>query len=267
VGVDQEQRLAVPGVGGGDGHAVRSARFLATSDVEGGHFGERRLFVEGLERVHRNAFDVPADAALAEAQGHPRFEAGDGPRRHLGVGVEVEVQTVGPRVHEGAQPGRALGVQLLHLRFINEETLPQVLVDRRLAFGLGQPPDRVQVVGLDPVEVVLGLGVDHAEDSVGVGLRIDVGDAAIVADDGDAGRLLLESRQLRTRARSLRRRGRRRRGDEDEGQQKSLHDLDPTLRRPFRICANERVWISAMVRPVASISPRPMAPQFSARRK
>ena len=50
---------------------------------------------------------------------------------------------------------------------------------------------RVEVVGLDAVEVVLGLRVDHAEHRVGVGLAVDVRDAPVVADDGDALRLLL----------------------------------------------------------------------------
>ena len=47
-------------------------------------------------------------------------------------------------------------------------------------------PIAVEVVGLDPVEVVLGLGVDHPEHGVGVGLAVDVGDAPVVPDDRDA---------------------------------------------------------------------------------
>ena len=67
--------------------------------------------------------------------------------------------------------------------------MPQILPDRALALRLGQPAHRVEVVGLDPVEVVLGLGVDHPEDRVGVGLPVDVGDAPVVPDDRDVARL------------------------------------------------------------------------------
>ena len=45
---------------------------------------------------------------------------------------------------------------------------------------------RVDVVRLDAIEVVLGLRILHAENNVGVGLAINVGDAPIVPNDGDA---------------------------------------------------------------------------------
>ena len=53
-----------------------------------------------------------------------------------------------------------------------------------LALGLGRAPERREVVHLDAVEVVLGLGVGRAEHRVGVGLAVNVGDAVIVAGYG-----------------------------------------------------------------------------------
>ena len=85
----------------------------------------------------------------------------------------------------------------LQLVGIDEELHAQVLVDLRFALGLGQAAHRVDVVGLDAIEVVLGLGVLHAEDCVGVGLAVDVRDAPVVADDGDVGRLSFPARDLR----------------------------------------------------------------------
>src|SRR2546429_692959 len=64
----------------------------------------------------------------------------------------------------------------------------------------GEPAERVQVVRLDAVEVVLGLGVLHPEHRVGVSLPIDVRDAPIVADDGDVARLALPAGDVRALA-------------------------------------------------------------------
>src|ERR1019366_2008238 len=47
--------------------------------------------------------------------------------------------------------------------------------------------------GLDAIEVVLGLGVDHAEYRIGVGLAVDMRDAPVVPDDGDVRRPQLPS--------------------------------------------------------------------------
>src|SRR5204862_1085782 len=80
-----------------------------------------------------------------------------------------------------------------------EKFHPQVLPDLRFALGLGEPAHRVEVVRLDAIEIVLGLRVDCAEDRVGVGLPVDVGDAPVVADDRDGARLLLPSRRFRLR--------------------------------------------------------------------
>ena len=89
---------------------------------------------------------------------------------HLGVRREVIVQPVRPGLHQLAQPGRALRVIPLQHLGIDEQPLAQVLPDRTLALGLGEAAEADQIVGLDPVEVVLGLGIDHPEHRIGVGL-------------------------------------------------------------------------------------------------
>ena len=196
VRIDQQQGMTVLGVGRGDGEAVGAGR-LFEPDVGIGiqHRGLGGA-VEGFQLAERHPFDVAADAALAEAQGHPGLELGDDPRFHLRVAGEVEVQPVGPGVHQALQPGRAGGVLSLQVHRVNEQLHPQVAVDRRFALGFGQPSQRVDVVGLDAVEVVLGLGVGHAEHRVGVGFAMDVGDPPGVARDADLGGLLLQAAHL-----------------------------------------------------------------------
>ena len=122
--------------------------------------------------------------------------------------VQVEIQGVGPGVHQPLEPLWTRRVQRPHRVGIDEELHAQVLVDARLTLGFRQPPHRVQVVGLDPIEVVLGLRVDQAEHRVSIGLAVDVGDAPIVPEDGDALPLSLPTGDvLRAGA------GRRRKGD------------------------------------------------------
>jgi hypothetical protein len=133
-----------------------------------------------------HALDVAADRAFAEAQRHPRLERRDDPRLHVGMRGQVEVEAVGPGVHVRLEPRRRLRVLRLQILRIDEELHPQVAPDLLLAFGLGEPALRVDEVGLDAVEVVFGLGVHQPEDGVGVGLRVDVRDAPVVAGDGDA---------------------------------------------------------------------------------
>src|SRR2546426_2311369 len=105
--------------------------------------------------------------------------------------VEVEVQAVGPGVHQPFQPPRAHRVLRLDRVGVDEQLHPQVLVDAGLALRLRQAPQRVEVIGFHPVEVVFGLSIHQAEDGVGVGPAVHVGNAPIVPDDGDVlGRLL-----------------------------------------------------------------------------
>ena len=141
--------------------------------------------VEGLELLQVDSLDVAADAALAEGQRHPRFESLDHAGLHLRVLVEVVVQAAGVGIHQGLQPLRALLILRLHVVRVDEELHAQVPVHLALALGLRQAPHGVQVVRLDAVEIVLGLRVHHAEDGVGIGLSVDVGNAPVVPDDGD----------------------------------------------------------------------------------
>ena len=82
---------------------------------------------------------------------------------------------------------------------VDEELHAKVVIDFGFAFGFGEAAHGVDVVGLDAIEVVFGLGVFHAEDGVGVGFSVDVGDAPVVANDGDVKRLSLQTRFLRLR--------------------------------------------------------------------
>ena len=192
--IDPEQRMAVGGELGRNGDAVGAGRFdPARWRVDARH----RLAcpaVERLQFVERYALDIAADAAFAEAQRHPRFEMHDDARMHLGMGSEVVVQTIGPGIHQGLQPAGTLGVKLLEFHRVDEQPLAQVRPDRRLALGLGQPAQRVKVIGLHPIEVILGLRIGHAEHRVGVGLAVDVRDAPVVASDRDGLRLALPAR-------------------------------------------------------------------------
>ena len=110
---------------------------------------------------------------------------------------QVEVEAVGPAVHQRLQPRRALVVLGLQVRRVDEELHAQVAPDLFLAFRFGEPALRVDEVGLDAVEVVFRLRVHQAEHDVGVGLAVDVRHAPVVANDRDALRALLERWRVR----------------------------------------------------------------------
>src|SRR5581483_2657382 len=152
--------------------------------------------VERLQLFQVDALDVAADAPFAERQRHPRLEVRDDARFGFRMLVEIEVQAVGPSVHQLLQPRRAAGVDFLHLHRIDEQLLAEVAVDLLFAFRLGEPADAVDEVQLDAVEVVFRLRVDRAEDRVGVRFPVHMRDAPVVARDRDALRLLLPARDL-----------------------------------------------------------------------
>src|SRR6185437_695317 len=104
---------------------------------------------------------------------------------------EVEVEPIGKGVHQLLEPLRALRVLLLQSRRINEELHTQILVSFRLTFRLSQAAHRIDIVRLHPIKVVFSLCVLRAEDSIGIRLSVNVGDAPIVADDGHMGSFLL----------------------------------------------------------------------------
>ena len=123
------------------------------------------------------------------------------PRLHCGVPGQVEVEPVGPRHHQRLQPRRALGIDGLHGIRIDEQLHAQVAVDGALALGFCRASLRRDEVGLDPVEVVLGLRIDHAEHGIRVGFSLDVRNAPVVAGDRDAAGLRLPARHLGRRLR------------------------------------------------------------------
>src|SRR5215471_8287822 len=118
---------------------------------------------------------------------------------------------------QGLQRSGASGVKLLQFDGVDEELHPQVLIDLGFALGLRESSHGVEVVGLDAVEVILGLGVNHAEYGVSVGLARDVGDAPVVANDGGGAGVLFLARGVGV-LRGVEDEGRAgERGDEDEG--------------------------------------------------
>ena len=183
VRVDQQEGVAVARPLGRNGDAVRSARLAKGEIVDRDDLG---VAIERRQRRERHAFDVAADAAFGKAQRHPRREVRQHPRMHPRMVGEIVVERVGPRGHQRPEPRRRRGIAGFKPRRIDEQSLAQVGPQRRLAVGLGEAAEAGQIVRLDPREVILGLGVDHAIDRVGVGVAADVGDAPFVAGDGCA---------------------------------------------------------------------------------
>ncbi|MCG3162548.1 MAG: hypothetical protein JMDDDDMK_03815 [Acidobacteria bacterium] len=194
VRIDEQQRAPRRRVRWRNGDAVRPARF---------RLGEHRLLfflirpacdlagaVKSLQLIEVDGFDVAADAAFGERKRHPGFEAFDHSRFYLRMFRQIKIQPIGPGVHERLEPRRAGLVMLLQRSGVNEQFHSQIPPHGCFAFGLRQPPHRVEVVRLDPVEIVFGLGVDRAEDRIGVGLAVNVRDAPVIADDRDVASLL-----------------------------------------------------------------------------
>ncbi len=180
-----------------DGHAVRASRLGSLILVCRHRLGHWLFAVERRELGEVHALDVASDASFGKAQRHPRLEFLDDPRLHFGMLVKVIVQTVGERIHQRLQPRRTLGVLLLQRHGIDEQFHPQVLINLGLAFRLCQSPHRVDVICFDAIEVVLGLGIFHAKDGIGVCFPVDVRDAPIIPDDGDVLGLALPARDVR----------------------------------------------------------------------
>ena len=103
----------------------------------------------------------------------------------FGMGGQIEVQPVGPAIHQCLQPGGAFGIVGLQRDGIQEQLLTQVGPDGLFAFGFRSAAQVGDVVGFDPVEIVFGLRIGHAEHRIGVGLAMDMGDAPVVAGDAD----------------------------------------------------------------------------------
>ena len=218
VRVDEQQGAVVESVRRCDSDAVRARGLVGFAVSPLRRSIGRGVSVKRRELVEIDAFDVPADAAFAERERHPRLELRDDPGLHVRMLVQVEIQAVGPRVHQPLEPFRARRVPCPHRVGVDEQLHAQVLVDPRLALGFRQPPHRVQVVGLDAIEVVLSLRVDQAEHRVSVGLAVDVGDAPIIPEDGDVLRLSLPTSDVLCAGA-----GRRREGDRGQAHCGSKH--------------------------------------------
>jgi hypothetical protein len=95
------------------------------------------------------------------------------------------LKPVRPAVHQRLQPAGTLRIHRFSSDRVDKQLHPQVLPDRRFTLGLGEAAHRIEVVGLDAVEVVLGLRIGHAEHRIGIGLAVHMGDAPVVARDGD----------------------------------------------------------------------------------
>ena len=209
VRVDEQQRVTGRAFGRGDGEAVGALRLEGCGWRGGVGIGavgcsesERGArTVEGFEVFERNRFDVAADAAFGEGEGHPRLEMRDQFRTHAGVRVKVEIEAVGKGVHERAEPRGAGGVVGAEFDGVDEELHAQVAVEFFFTFDLGEAAEGVDVVEFDAVEVVFGLGVEQAENGVSVCLAKNVGDAPSVADDGDLARVLLPAGEISGRRR------------------------------------------------------------------
>ena len=112
------------------------------------------------------------------------------------MSVEVVVETAGPSIHQVLEPLRARVVLGLHVRGIDEELHPKITPNLILTLGLRETTLRVEKVHLDPVEIILCLCVDHAEDSIRIGFAIYMWDAPVVTDDRDALSLCFPGRNL-----------------------------------------------------------------------
>src|SRR6266704_5995684 len=97
-----------------DRYAVRAARLLFALLSRQGYLcpidgrdaratilpSYRRVAIECLQLIQINRLDVSANAALAKGQRHPGFEMPDNSWFHFRVASEIEIQTIGPRIHQ-----------------------------------------------------------------------------------------------------------------------------------------------------------------------
>ena len=152
--------------------------------------------VEAFQLFQVDPLDVAADAAFGEAERHPRLEPGQHPRLHLRVRGEEVIEAVRPGIHQPAHWRGAAHIVGLQLIVADIEPRSKVLPNGLFAVRLGGAAEIGQIIGFDPWEVVFRLSIDHPEHGLGIGPAMNVGDAPIVADDGDARCLGAPSRQL-----------------------------------------------------------------------
>ena len=175
VGARHQQRMAARGAGAADGPAVGAGRRpdlrIAARQEVVGEAGEAE------RQLQRD---------LAEVGQHvPRFELFDQPRPHVGMRVEVVVD---PRDERRVEPlRRAIERREVALaaRHDLERPIEQIRVEPLRAVDFAVAAEREDVGVLDLPEEVLGLDVAVAEDGRFVVVADDVGEAELVAVDGD----------------------------------------------------------------------------------
>src|ERR1035438_5805522 len=118
--------------------------------------------VKLLQIAEADAFDVAADAAFGEGQCHPRFKMMNDLGRNGGMFRQEVIQSVRPSHHQCLEPSRAAAIILLQTAGIDEQSLTKIAVNGRLALGLCQQPQAVEVVALDAAEVILSLWLDRS---------------------------------------------------------------------------------------------------------
>src|SRR5581483_8242913 len=102
VRIDQQERVLSHCVRRGERNAVRAAGIESqVTFISSRNFAA--LFIEGLELIELNRFDVAANAAFAERESHPGFEMRDYLWRYFRMVRQIEVQSVGPRIHQSFQ--------------------------------------------------------------------------------------------------------------------------------------------------------------------
>src|SRR6185369_17119797 len=187
VGIDQQQRMVRSSIGRCNGHSVRPAWLdvplgLKCKDLRRCRLAHLRP-VECLEIPKTYTLDIATDAALGEAQRHPRLKALNDARLHIRMLIEVVIKSVSECNHELLQPRWTAVVFPLQVRGIDKYLHSQILVHLGLTLGLSEPTHRVDVIRFDAIEVVLRLGVFRSEHSIGIGLTVNVRDTPVIAND------------------------------------------------------------------------------------
>ena len=82
-------------------------------------------------------------------------------------------------------------------RWRNEkQLLAQISPNQLFATCLRHAAQIGGIIGLDPIEIVFGLRIGHAEHRIGIAFAMDVRNAPVVAGYSDAARLRLQARHL-----------------------------------------------------------------------
>jgi len=99
--------------------------------------------------------------------------------------IQVVVQPGRPGIHQVLQPLRTLPVHRLQFVVIYKKPHSKIAIQLSLSLGLGQPPQRIQKIDFDPVEVILRLCKEHPEHGIRVGLAIYVWNSPVVPNYRD----------------------------------------------------------------------------------